>query len=294
MLRRGEVVAFPTETVYGLGADAQNESAVRRVFDIKGRPLGHPVIVHLASAEELGDWARRISPEAQLLAETFWPGPLTLVLPRTARASDLVTGGQDSVAVRVPANPVAHALLERAGIGIVAPSANRFGRVSATRAEHVAADLGDAVDLIVDGGPAAIGIESTIVSFIGKRPAILRPGGLTRERIEAVLGMPLEMAGADAVRVPGSLPSHYAPRARIELFEEAPAARRRAAELEGSGARAVLLDLAADVQSSARDLYDLLRRADAAGAAAIVVVLPPEGGLGSALRDRLRRAAARP
>src|SRR5579875_299272 len=275
LLREGGVVAFPTETVYGLGADAANAAAVRRVFAVKGRPLGHPVIVHLADRSQIDEWARAVPPAARVLAERFWPGPLTLVLPRSARASDLVTGGQATVALRVPSDPVAREILQRAGIGIIAPSANRFGTVSATRAEHVVADFGDAVDLIVDGGPAA---------------AVLRPGGVSREQIEDVLGAPVRVGGGE-IRVPGSLPSHYAPRAQVEVFDELAPAEERTRSLRANGVRVELLAPGGGAEAYARQLYERLREADRRGAQTIVVVAPAEGGLGTAIRDRLRRAA---
>ncbi len=189
-LRRGGVIALPTETVYGLAANCEDELAVRRVFAIKGRPATHPLIIHIARAGELGAWARDVPPEAWRLAEAFWPGPLTLVLPRTARATDAVTGGQDTVAVRVPQHPLALAVLDALGGGVAAPSANRFGKVSPTTAEHVRADLGAEVDLLLDGGPCTVGLESTIVDLSGGAPAVLRPGGLPLEELERVLGRP--------------------------------------------------------------------------------------------------------
>lgn len=291
LLRAGGVVAFPTETVYGLGADAENDEAVRRVFTIKGRPLGHPVIVHLAGAAQLDAWTRDVPPAARSLTERFWPGPLTLVLPRSARASDLITGGQDTVAVRAPSHPIAHEILQRFGGGIIAPSANRFGGVSATHAEHVAADLGDAVDLIVDGGPAAIGIESTILDLAHGAPTILRPGGITREQLVEALGVAVRERDESAVRVPGSLQSHYAPRARVVLVESDREGEQLARRLAEEGLLAHLIR-SEDVAAFARELYDRLRAGDEAGADAIVVVLPPDAGLGVAVRDRLRRAAA--
>ncbi|HEX7272538.1 MAG TPA: L-threonylcarbamoyladenylate synthase, partial [Casimicrobiaceae bacterium] len=182
LLRAGQLVSFPTETVYGLGADARNEGALRRLFAAKGRPAEHPLIVHIAGASALSRWARSVPAGARALADAFWPGPLTLILPRAADVSDAVTGGQDSIGLRVPAHPVAQALLRSfvglGGEGVAAPSANRFGRVSATTAEHVADDFGNEVALILDGGPCRHGIESTIVSFTGEEPALLRPGAL--------------------------------------------------------------------------------------------------------------------
>jgi L-threonylcarbamoyladenylate synthase len=290
VLREGGVVAFPTETVYGLGADAENDTAVRRVFEIKGRPIGHPVIVHLADVSQIELWARDVPAVAYTLAERFWPGPLTLVLPRTPRASDLVTGSQDTVALRAPSHPVANEILRAFGGGVVAPSANRFGSVSATRAEHVIADLGDAVDLIVDGGDATIGVESTIVDLAHGEPAILRPGGITREALSYALGAKIREGGSE-VRVPGSLPSHYAPRARVELAENDAVAEGLMSALRAQGKRVSMIG-SSDVDEFAHDLYERLRAADREGADAIIVVLPPNVGLGVALRDRLRRAAS--
>src|SRR5215470_11265962 len=177
-LRAGDLIAFPTETVYGLGADASRAEAVRKIFTTKGRPVDHPVIVHLHGADEIENWARAVPSGARKLAEAFWPGPLTLILPRGANVADAVTGGQDTVGVRVPSHPVARALIAEFGGGIAAPSANRFGRISPTSAQHVAEDLGDSVSLILDGGPCAVGIESTIVAFAGDEPMLLRPGAI--------------------------------------------------------------------------------------------------------------------
>jgi len=189
ILQRGGVVAFPTETVYGLGADALNAAAVERIFTIKGRPTHHPLIVHLADAAQLHEWARDIPEIAYTLAAHFWPGALTLILKRAARVPDNVTGGQDTIGLRVPDHPVALELLQKFGGGIAAPSANRFGRISPTAQEHVRTELGSAVDMILDGGPCQVGLESTIVSLVGERPVILRPGGVSREALEAVLGI---------------------------------------------------------------------------------------------------------
>ena len=291
ILRGGGIVAFPTETVYGLGADAQNESAVVRVYAVKGRPLGHPVIVHLAGAEHIDTWASDVPASARLLAQRFWPGPLTLVLRRSSRASDVVTGGQDTVALRTPSHPVAHQIIERFGGGVVAPSANRFGSPSATLAEHVIADFDGAVDLVVDGGPATIGVESTIVDLAHGAPTILRPGGVTIEELQAALGLPVRIFGEGTVRVPGSLPSHYAPRASVELVGSDFEARALVKKLDAQGVRTSFIG-SEDPERLARELYARFRAADEEGAETIVVVLPQPAGLGIALRDRLRRAAA--
>jgi L-threonylcarbamoyladenylate synthase len=304
-LRRGGVIALPTETVYGLAANAEDELAVRRIFALKGRPVTHPLIVHVARAEELPAWARKVPEEAWRLARAFWPGPLTLVLPRTARAADVVTGGQDTVALRVPGHPVALAVLEAFEGGVAAPSANRFGRVSPTTAEHVRADLGEAVDFILEGGPCTVGVESTIVDLSGGEPAVLRPGGLAVEEVERVLGRAVPVRASSTVRVSGSLASHYAPRAGVELAEPAQVRARVEALRAGGQSVGVLgpagLSLPADVPrydvpeepaEAARVLYARLREADARGHDVLVACLPRSEGLGVAIRDRLTRAAA--
>ncbi|MCP3098157.1 threonylcarbamoyl-AMP synthase [Myxococcus sp. K15C18031901] len=305
MLRRGGVIALPTETVYGLAANAEDELAVRRVFAIKGRPATHPLIVHIAGVEHLSSWARDVPEGARRLAAAFWPGPLTLVLPRTPRATDAVTGGQDTVALRVPGHPVALAVLQQLGGGVAAPSANRFGRVSPTTAEHVRQDLGTDVDLVLDGGPCPVGVESTIVDLSADAPAILRPGGLATEDVERVLGHAVPVRTESKVRVSGSLASHYAPRAGVVLTEPHEAAARVAA-LRGQGLRVGVLgpaglalpvdvprfDVPSDPAGAARVLYTRLREADAEGHDVLVACLPAASGLGLAVRDRLSRAAA--
>ncbi|MBU8894232.1 threonylcarbamoyl-AMP synthase [Corallococcus sp. H22C18031201] len=305
LLRGGGVIALPTETVYGLAANAEDELAVRRVFAIKGRPATHPLIVHLAGAEHLEAWAREVPAEARRLAEAFWPGPLTLVLRRTTRATDAVTGGQDTVALRVPGHPVALEVLRRLGGGLAAPSANRFGKVSPTTAEHVRQDLGSDVDLVLDGGPSTVGVESTIVDLSTGAPAILRPGGLATEDVERVLGREVPVRTSSTVRVSGSLASHYAPRAGVVLAEPAEAAER-VRELRARGLNVGVLgpahlvlppevarfDVPQDAGDAARVLYARLREADAQGHDVLVACLPQAQGLGLAVRDRLARAAA--
>jgi L-threonylcarbamoyladenylate synthase len=313
ILARGGLVAFPTETVYGLGADADDEAAVRAIFAAKGRPADHPVIVHVLDAAALDAWAREVPASARKLAATFWPGPLTLVLKRAPRAKDVITGGQDTVGLRSPAHPWARALLAAfAGANrtkaIVAPSANSFGRISPTTAAHVRADLGEKpagkVDLILDGGACPVGIESTIVDLSTAAPRLLRPGIVTRDRLEAVLGVPVPDAQRDAPRASGRLESHYAPRTPLELVEPAQLAARinalrghRLAVLAPAQAlldrtRDVVLRLIAPAQPAdyARRLYALLHELDAAGAERILVVRPPSGTAWEAVHDRLRRA----
>ncbi len=303
-LRAGELVAFPTETVYGLGADAGSDAAVRRIFAAKGRPADHPVIVHLAAAGAADDWARAMPEGARRLARAFWPGPLTLILPRAAHVSDLVTGGQDSVGLRVPSHPAARALLAAFGGGVAAPSANRFGRISPTTAAHVADDLGDAVGLILDGGACPVGIESTIVAFAGDEPMLLRPGGIGSDALAQVLGRAPRAAATGAPRASGTLAAHYAPRTPALLV--APEALcARVAELGARGDRIAVLartlappagfagawiTAGATVAAYAHDLYAHLRTLDAAEARVIVIEAVPDDDAWLAVRDRLARA----
>ena len=303
ILRSGGLVAFPTETVYGLGADASNRSAVQRLFAVKRRPPSHPLIVHLADASWLDAWAREVSSHASLLARHFWPGPLTLILHRAPRVPDEVTGGQDTVGLRVPAHPVAHALLECFGRGIAAPSANRFGAISPTRADHVRADLGADVDLVLDGGASEVGIESTIVDVSQTRPALLRPGWITASAIETVLGVTLDVADADRPRAPGTLEAHYAPQTAVEVLDErelvsrARTARRAAVlAFNPVGADIPLASFrqaSRDPAEYAHALYATLRELDRTDADVILVERPPDGLEWSGVRDRLQRASHR-
>jgi len=307
ILRGGGLVAFPTETVYGLGADASSPAAVARIFAVKGRPTAHPLIVHLASAAQLDTWAASPGPEAHALAAAFWPGPLTLITRRAPHVIDDVTGGAATVGLRVPSHPMAQALLAAFGGGIAAPSANRFGAVSPTTAAHVQADLGGDVDYILDGGECDVGVESTIVDVSGDVPAMLRPGGITREQLEAVLGR--RLGAATATPAPGTLASHYATRARVIAVSaaELAAAVDEAAAVQADGVavlapRAVLAGrhfpagvaiavLSDDPAAMAHELYAALRALDGGGVATIVAALPPDTGIGAAVADRLRRAA---
>jgi L-threonylcarbamoyladenylate synthase len=306
ILRAGGLVAFPTETVYGLGADAENEAAVRAVFAAKGRPADHPVIVHLADIQDIVPWSGHIPNLAWRLAEAFWPGPLTLILPRAARAKDVVTGGLDTVGLRVPSHPVAQALLREFGGAIAAPSANRFGRVSPTRAEHVRAEFADSLPLILDGGDCEVGLESTIVDFSTSSPAILRPGAITKEQVESVCGQALQSLESNLTRCSGRLESHYAPRALVEMVEPQ-AMVGRAAELLKQGKKVAILGppdsifpagtelilLGNDAASRARALYSALRKVDELGCDVVLVSPPAPHGLGAALLDRLQKAAGR-
>jgi L-threonylcarbamoyladenylate synthase len=307
VLRAGGLVAFPTETVYGLGADAGSRAALRRLYEVKGRPATHPVIVHLAGGAELDTWAAHVPALARKLAEACWPGPLTLVLRRSARVPDEVTGGRDTVGLRVPDHPLALTLLRSFGGGIAAPSANRFGRVSPTSADDVRADLGDDVEVVLDGGPCPVGVESTIVAFPdgGGTAVILRPGGVARERIEELAGRPVAVRRDQSGGAPGTLPSHYSPRARVVLISAASVAGHAARELasgrrvgvlaekrpDGLPAAAVVLEPPRDTEDYAHVLYARLRAADDAGLDVVLAVAPTEVGIGTAVADRLRRAA---
>jgi L-threonylcarbamoyladenylate synthase len=299
ILRSGGIVAFPTETVYGLGADATNATAVAKLYAVKRRPADHPVIVHFDSAERAFTWARDVPEAARVLAKHFWPGPLTLILERSARAKDFITGGQDNVGVRVPAHPVAHELLAAFGSGIAAPSANRFGHVSPTTAAHVREDLGDDVDLVLEGGPSKVGIESTIVDLSRGAPVVLRPGKITQRDIEAALGAPLAAKAPEVPRHPGGLERHYSPRtpARLvpahELDREIARLQDKVAVLAFSRPDERVdywLRMPRDAQAYAQKLYAALRELDSAGCEAILIETPPDTPEWAAVQDRLRRA----
>ncbi|MFI6661214.1 L-threonylcarbamoyladenylate synthase [Streptomyces sp. NPDC050523] len=306
VLHAGGLVALPTETVYGLGANAEDPAAVARIFQVKGRPPSHPLIVHIGDAKQLDDWVEEVPGTARLLAEHFWPGPLTLVLRRGRRVPLEATGGLETVAMRVPDHPVAHALLSAFGGGVTAPSANRFGSVSPTTADHVRAELGDAVEFVLDGGACTVGVESTIVDATGEIPSILRPGGVTREDLEALLGYPIAVPSASRVRVPGQHPSHYAPRARVVLVEpekvviEAEQAQELGhqvgvllpSSIAGAAVKAhAVVAVPPSVAAYAQGLFGFLREFDQRGCDLIVASLPMEEGLGLAIANRLRRAA---
>jgi L-threonylcarbamoyladenylate synthase len=305
-LREGEVVAFPTETVYGLGADAQDPEAIRKVFALKGRPPTHPLIVHVDHARLLERWALEVPPAAQALAERFWPGPLTLVLRRAPAVDLAITGGQDTVAVRVPAHPVAQQLLRAFGGGIAAPSANRYGHVSPTRAEHVREEFGDALKVVLDGGDCKLGLESTIVSCVDAVPRVLRPGSITLSQLRAVVPQVAEGIAGAAPRVPGTDAKHYAPATPLsivnsgaleEVVAQLTAEHEKVAVLAARPPRVanrymtwINAGRRADVY--ARDLYVNLRALDKSGAREILVEELPSGEAWDAARDRLRRAAS--
>jgi L-threonylcarbamoyladenylate synthase len=299
-LLAGGLVAFPTETVYGLGADASNADAVARIYSVKGRPADHPLIVHVASMAGLGDWADDVPGYAISLARDFWPGPMTLVVKRSGLAGDFVTGGQDTVGVRIPNHPVALGLLEAferaGGKGVAAPSANRFGNVSPTTAQAVSDELGDYMadgDQILDGGPCEVGVESTIIDCTGDAPKILRPGAITAQMIAESTG--LEVVGVveeSAIRVSGSLEAHYAPAATVVL-DQSPVAGQGFIAMADVVAGEGVVRLAAPKNNDefARVLYSALRAADEQGLETVVVAQPKGDGIAVAIRDRLKRTA---
>ena len=301
-LRAGGLVAFPTETVYGLGADATNAKAVAKIYAAKGRPADHPLIVHVASLAGLGDWADDVRPYAIALARDFWPGPMTLIVKRSALAGDFITGGQDTVGVRVPNHPVALGLLQAfiksGGKGVAAPSANRFGNVSPTTAQAVVAELSDYLadtDQILDGGACDVGVESTIIDCTGDVPRILRPGAVTAQMIQESTGLTVVdavVAEREEIRVSGSLESHYAPDATVVL-DQLPIAGQGFIALADSATPAGVIRLAAPQthQEFARVLYAALRAADDQAIAVVVVHQPVGDGIAIAIRDRLMRAA---
>lgn len=329
VLRSGGLVGLPTETVYGLAALATDADAVRRVFAAKGRPADHPLIVHLPDASHLDRWAAEVPDSCRRLVDALWPGPLTVVLQAGPSVLPEVTGGRPTVALRVPDHPVALAVLRLVDDGLAAPSANRFGAVSPTRPEHVVADLGDACDLVLDGGPCDVGVESTIVDLSGPHPEVLRAGAITAVQIEALLGEPVAAPAAasgaaadgEPVRAPGMLAAHYAPRATVVAVDTPETAGTAVAAVHTGGSDAgvgpvgvmapttdaldrcvsalggagfsnvVELEPVGDPDGYARVLYDRMRQADRLGCAVVVAVLPSPHGVGLAVGDRLRRAS---
>ena len=289
ILRDGGIVGMPTETVYGLAARALDETAVDRVFSTKGRPKDHPLIVHLPPNADVSKWGE-VSSHALALMSEFWPGPLTLLIPRSSMVPDWVTGGRESVAIRVPSHPLAIALLQRVDDGVVAPSANKFGRVSPTSAQHVLDDLGEQVDYVLDGGTCEVGIESTIVDCAAQSMTILRPGVIASNEIARVTGLTLSENIGES-RAPGMLLSHYSPMATVVLTENHSAALSRAQKLEASGFSVTVI-YEQNETILARELYQHLRTADVKGFSHVVVVQPQGEGLSMAIRDRLLKASA--
>lgn len=298
-LTQGNLVGMPTETVYGLAADATNPEAVARIYSVKGRPSDHPLIVHISNADLLDRWASAIPSYARLLANNFWPGPMTLVLERTELAKDFITGAQDTVALRIPGHPVALEILSSfeasGGLGVAAPSANRFGRVSPTTAKAVSAELRDYLgdeDVIVDGGESQVGLESTIIDCTGSNPRVLRPGAITSEMIEQATGLAVVESGSN-IRVSGSLKSHYAPAAKVVLDETAGPGDGLIAMIgEQTPTGVVRLAAPETLAEYAKELYAALRKADELKLSRVVALTPAGEGLAVAIRDRLSRAAS--
>jgi len=302
-LRAGELVVFPTETVYGLGANAANPPAVRKIFEVKGRPPDHPVIVHLDDPRYLHRWVSQMPPVAQALADKFWPGPLTLILPKAENVNEIVTGGQDSIGIRVPSHPIAQQLLNAFGGGLAAPSANRYGRLSPTKPEHVRDELGDAVKVILDGGDSPIGLESTIVSCLDNQARLLRPGFITRSQLEQVVG-PMAVGGT-APRVPGDRALHYAPSTPLEIVNSDDL-EVRAGEIAAREEKVAVLAMRPPQQTQrhmtwinagkkpdtyAHNLYNHLRTLDRVGCVRIFVQSLPQDERWAAILDRLQRAS---
>ncbi len=303
MLRAGDLVVFPTETVYGLGANASNPAAVRKIFEVKNRPADHPVIVHLDNPRYLHRWVSNLPPVAEQLAAKFWPGPLTLILPKADNVNDIVTGGQDSIGIRVPSHPIAQQLLTAFGGGIAAPSANRYGRLSPTKPEHVRDEFGDSIKLLLDGGESQIGLESTIVSCLDNEPRLLRPGFITRSQLEQVVGKMI--VGGLVPRVPGDKILHYAPATPLEIVSS-DELEARAGEITARQERVAVLAMRPPLQTQrhmtwinagkkaetyAHNLYNHLRTLDRAASVRILVQAPPTDERWAAILDRLQRAS---
>ena len=301
ILRTGGLVAFPTETVYGLGADASNKNAIERIYQVKNRPTNHPLIVHISDTSEVGHWAKEVSNYGLALMNEYWPGPMTLVLNRTENTKDYLTGGQDTVALRIPSHPLALELLRdfssRGGHGLAAPSANRYGAVSPTTAQAVIQELADflgASDLILDGGQSGVGVESTIIDCTGPAPVILRPGAITKEMIEKTTGLAVEQQSSSSPRVSGSDHKHYSPNATV-LIDGEPAIGDGLIALSSVPTPQEVVRLAAPetLEDFARELYIALRKADELDIKTVRVVAPTGEGLAVAIRDRIARSAAK-
>lgn len=302
ILQNGGLVAFPTETVYGLGADALNAQAVAKIFEVKGRPTFDPLIVHIAELDWLPKLTRHVNDVATTLIEKFWPGPLTLVLLKSPHVPDIVTSGLDSVAVRMPSHPVALELIKAAQTPIAAPSANLFGCLSPTLAAHVEKQLGEKIDLILDGGPCSIGVESTVLSLVGDQPMLLRPGGLPLEEIEKVIGKVVVQTTTGNIQSPGQLPSHYAPRTPLNIIstvDQLPAEKNigvllfKKPNFKIEAEIVEVLSNEGDLREAAVNLFSALHRLDVSGVKAIYAEHVPEIGLGLAIMDRMRRASYR-
>ena len=286
VLSEGGLVALPTETVYGLAARADLDQSVQRIFTTKGRPIGHPLILHVAHADDVGRYVRNVPQTAKILAEQCWPGPLTVLLKRNSNVSDLVTGGRETVAIRVPANATTRRIIEKCGHAVAAPSANKFGKVSPTTAQHVESDLGSEIELIVDDGNCSIGVESTIIDLTSETPQLLRPGGFPIEDLESLLGTSVDPPTGES-RASGMLISHYAPQGAVVLAKTIDEAHGLLQQTPQSR----LLDHWGDLPVYAASLYRQMRDADRDGIEVIIAVLPPPVGLGRAIADRLTKAS---
>lgn len=286
VLTRGGLIGLPTETVYGLAGSVASERALSKIFEVKGRPVGHPLIVHLASLDQLDHYAQSVPQTAVSLVEACWPGPLTVLLQRSRHVSDLITGNRHTVAIRIPANECARSIIAMHGHAVAAPSANRFGHVSPTTAEHVVADLGENVDIIVDDGPCTIGVESTIIDFTTPVPQLLRPGGFALEDLEELMGIHVAMPDGES-RASGMLESHYAPKGKLQLVDSLP----DAISIIRVHSEARLIDHWGNLPLYAASLYAQMRQADKDGVQLMVAINPAPTGLGRAIRDRLKKAA---
>ena len=289
-LQRDLLVAIPTETVYGLAARASSPSAVRKIFVVKGRPIGHPLILHVANKQDLSLWSQELSNNARLLAEKYWPGPLTIIVKRNDKVCDEITGGRDTVAIRCPNHPVATELLIRLTDAIVAPSANHFGKVSPTSARHVAEDFGDEISVILDGGECSIGVESTIIDCTTEPPQILRAGAISADQIKRECNITIASATGDS-RASGMLDKHYAPNCTVELVDDRKDADVRLNQLNGDGRSSEIIDFGDDLQMFAHELYARLRDADKRLIDVVITVKPPMSGIGIAINERLEKAA---
>ena len=285
------LIGLPTETVYGLAALASRPKAIAKIFQVKARPTNHPLILHLANYRQLEKWAQNVPSYVEILCEKFWPGPLTVVLQRTTRVCDEITGARETVAIRIPNNQVALTLLKKLDDGLVAPSANRFGKVSPTSAKHVVDDLGNEVSLVLDGGDCEIGVESTILDCTRSMPQILRSGAITKDVLESVAKISIALSDGES-RASGMLEKHYAPNCRVELVETTADAERLSSELVSENQKVQILDFFGDVVSYANQLYARLRQADQSGFDVVIAVMPINAGLGEAIRDRLTKASA--
>ena len=285
------LIGLPTETVYGLAALASRPKAIAKIFQVKARPTNHPLILHLANYRQLEKWAQNVPSYVQVLCEKFWPGPLTVILQRTTKVCDEITGARETVAIRIPNNQVALTLLKKLDDGLVAPSANRFGKVSPTSAKHVVDDLGDDVSLVLDGGDCEIGVESTILDCTRSMPQILRSGAITKDVLESVAKISIALSDGES-RASGMLEKHYAPNCRVELVETTADAERRSSELVSENQQVQILDFFGDAVSYANQLYARLRQADQSGTDVVIAVMPINAGLGEAIRDRLIKASA--